>query len=88
LIIDSRKLLGSQQLSQQVRKPYEVRDVVPKTKKTGEQIFTSYCIHCGKLAKKEALFNEDGITVIEKYCDDCLKTETFTALMTFYSRNE
>ncbi len=40
------------------------------------------------VAKKEVLFNGDGITIIEKYCEDCLKTETFSAIMTFYERNE
>ncbi len=48
----------------------------------------SCCVHCGNIATKEALFNGDGIIIIEKYCEDCLKTETFSAIMTFYERNE
>ncbi len=62
-----------------MRKPYEVRAASPSTSRT-----VSCCTHCGKVAKKEALFNGDGITIIEKYCEDCLKTETFSAIMTFY----
>ncbi|HUG96874.1 MAG TPA: hypothetical protein VMJ94_04980 [Nitrososphaera sp.] len=66
-----------------VRKPYQVREATP-TNSRG----ISTCTHCGNKATEEALFKGDGIIVIEKYCEDCLKTETFTAIMMFYERNE
>jgi len=35
---------------------------------------TKYCVRCGKIATQEALFNVgEGITLIEKYCDACVK---------------
>lgn len=45
---------------------------------------TGRCVHCGETATKEALFHGDGITIVENYCDGCLQTEKFSALMTFY----
>lgn len=65
-----------------MRQPYQIREVIPKSNGG----FPS-CEHCGHKAEREALFKEDGIIVIEKYCEDCIKTENFTALMTFYGRN-
>ena len=33
-----------------------------------------YCTTCAKLASQEAYFDVgDGITMIEKYCDECSK---------------
>jgi hypothetical protein len=68
-----------------VRNPDQVVDAIPKVGKTGIPIFTN-CVHCGRPATKEAQFKEEGITVIEKYCENCIKTENLTALMTFYGR--
>lgn len=66
-----------------MRKPYQVRDVTQSTiKKNGA------CVHCGNVAMKEALFNGDGVTIIEKYCEDCMQTEKFTAIMAFYAMTE
>jgi hypothetical protein len=65
-----------------VRKSYQVRDPTPSSFKHKIGV----CVHCGKPAAKEALFKGDGITVIEKYCGDCLETEMFGLIMTFYDR--
>jgi predicted transcriptional regulator len=46
------------------------------------------CVHCGRIATKEALIKRSGVIIVGRCCDDCLKTEKFTAIMTFYSRNE
>ena len=34
-----------------------------------------FCVTCGNVATKEALFNVDGAMVIEKYCDSCAEKE-------------
>jgi hypothetical protein len=66
-----------------VRKPYLVKDVVPRTSdgKTGHR---GSCARCGKPATKEA-FKEDAIIVIEKYCDACMEPKEFERLQTMYS---
>lgn len=68
-----------------MRKPYLVKDVVPRTLdgKTGHK---GTCTHCGKPATKEAVFKEDGINVIEKYCDACMEPKEFERLQSIYSR--
>ena len=45
------------------------------------------CTHCGKDATKGALFKGGGVIMIEKYCSECLESEKFSAIMTFYARN-
>jgi hypothetical protein len=34
-----------------------------------------FCVSCGNMATKEALFNVDGAVLIEKYCDTCAERE-------------
>jgi hypothetical protein len=34
-----------------------------------------FCVTCGNIATKEALFNVDGAVLIEKYCDSCAEKE-------------
>jgi hypothetical protein len=35
---------------------------------------TKFCADCGNVATQEALFEVDGgVTLIEKYCDICVK---------------
>ena len=34
-----------------------------------------FCVSCGSMATQEALFNVDGATLIEKYCDTCAEKE-------------
>lgn len=76
-------LLGVEFLSELVRKPDLVR---PATLSTGRTV--ALCVHCGSVAQREAVFKQGGISVVEKYCEDCLKTENFSAIMTFYARLE
>jgi hypothetical protein len=34
-----------------------------------------FCVTCGNVATKEALFNVDGAVLLEKYCDMCAERE-------------
>jgi hypothetical protein len=34
-----------------------------------------FCVSCGNMVTKEALFNVDGAVLIEKYCDTCAEKE-------------
>jgi len=34
---------------------------------------TKFCALCGNIATQEALFKVDGASLIEKYCDVCVK---------------
>jgi len=34
---------------------------------------TKFCVYCGNVATQEALFEVDGASLIEKYCDICVK---------------
>jgi hypothetical protein len=34
---------------------------------------TKFCAHCGNVATQEALFEVEGASIIEKYCDICVK---------------
>ena len=34
---------------------------------------TKFCVHCGNVATQEGLFEVDGASLIEKYCDICVK---------------
>ncbi|MGB6528942.1 MAG: hypothetical protein WBF33_12620, partial [Candidatus Nitrosopolaris sp.] len=34
---------------------------------------TKFCAHCGNVATQEALFEVEGASLIEKYCDICVK---------------
>ena len=34
---------------------------------------TIFCAHCGNVATQEAFFKVEGASLIEKYCDICVK---------------
>jgi hypothetical protein len=34
---------------------------------------TKFCAYCGNIVTQEALFKVDGASLIEKYCDICVK---------------
>ena len=34
---------------------------------------TQFCANCGNVATQEALFKVEGASLIEKYCDICVK---------------
>jgi hypothetical protein len=34
-----------------------------------------FCVSCGKMATKEALFDVEDAMIIEKYCDKCAEKE-------------
>jgi len=52
----------------------------------GEQTFGA-CTHCGNPARKEAHLREDGVTVIEKYCEECMQPDRFESLQKWYGSN-
>ena len=33
----------------------------------------THCVSCGNIATHEAIFSVEGATIIEKYCDSCVK---------------
>jgi hypothetical protein len=39
-----------------------------------------FCVSCGNMATKEALFNVDGAVLIEKYCDTCAERDAWVFL--------
>ena len=34
---------------------------------------TTHCVSCGNTATQEAIFNVEGASIVEKYCDSCAK---------------
>jgi hypothetical protein len=34
-----------------------------------------FCVSCGNMATKEALFDVEDAMILEKYCDSCAKKE-------------
>ena len=67
-----------------MRKPYQVRPLALHLGRNAPK--PGFCTHCGKPAAKEALFQGDGIIVIEKYCDACMEPKEFNRIQTIYSR--
>lgn len=60
--------LGSRGENQMEKRLTSIR---PLTKQKGK---TKFCALCGSIATQEALFEvEGGVTLIEKYCDICIK---------------
>ncbi len=50
-------------------KPFATRPARPALRKK-----VAYCAICSKeVATKEALFKLDGATIIQKFCDKCIK---------------
>ena len=41
------------------------------------KIVGGYCSSCGAIATQKAIFDARGATVIEKYCDNCVKEMKF-----------
>jgi hypothetical protein len=35
----------------------------------------THCVSCGNIATQEAIFSVEGATIIEKYCDSCVKKD-------------
>jgi hypothetical protein len=48
-------------------KPFEIRPVTLSTKQA-----PGFCIVCGALATKIALFQLEDAVIIQRYCDKCL----------------
>ena len=42
-----------------------------------KKIVGGYCSSCGAIATQKAIFNAHGATLIEKYCDRCVKEMKF-----------
>jgi len=43
-----------------------------------KRIVGGYCSSCGAIATHKALFNAHGATLVEKYCDNCVKEQKFS----------
>jgi hypothetical protein len=63
-----------------VRKPYQVVESV----RSGEFVKTFKCFHCGNPATKAAYFREDGVVLVERYCDRCSEPANFERLQEWY----
>ena|GEM_PF-5612955 len=64
-----------------MRKPFQIRDATVKP--SG---FTGACVHCGNPAAKEVLLKDEGIVIVERYCDACSEPTTFKELQEWYAR--
>lgn len=60
---------------------YQVRAATPSSSGT-----VGLCIHCPSVGKKEVVFKEDGIAVVEKYCDRFMEPKEFERLQSIYGR--
>jgi hypothetical protein len=45
-----------------------------------------FCTHCGKLATKAVHFSDDGVVIVERYCEECIEPENFSRLQAWYSK--
>jgi len=50
-----------------VIKPFKTSPALISAKKS-----PGYCFLCGTPATTEAFFHVDGVTIIQRYCDNCL----------------
>jgi hypothetical protein len=44
---------------------------------TNERDKIKVCVNCGNISTQIAIFDVDGATVIERYCDNCAKSVEF-----------
>ncbi len=50
-----------------------LRSVEPFTNEPGDKKI-KFCVNCGNIAAHTAYFKVEGATIIERYCDTCIKT--------------
>jgi hypothetical protein len=57
--------------------PYEIMEKVFSLLRPFVDVgrIPKFCVCCGDVATKEALFNVEGALLIEKYCDTCAEKE-------------
>jgi hypothetical protein len=60
-------LAGSQDENQMEKRLTSLRPITEHSEKT------KFCARCGNVATQEALFKVEGASLIEKYCDICVK---------------
>jgi hypothetical protein len=60
---------------------YEIRDA-----KKNAAGYSGSCVHCGKPAAKEVLFDKEGVLIVERYCASCSEPENFESLQKWYAR--
>ncbi|MGC1929833.1 MAG: hypothetical protein WA667_12720 [Candidatus Nitrosopolaris sp.] len=60
-------LAGSRDENQMEKRLTSIR---PFTDHRGK---TKFCAHCGNVATQEPLFELDGASLLDKYCDICVK---------------
>jgi len=58
------------------RKATSLEPIPPPSGKenTKKALKTYFCVGCGNVATQTAFFKVEGATVIERYCDNCVKT--------------
>ena len=50
-----------------------LRSVEAFTNEPGDKKM-KFCVNCGNIAAHTAYFHVEGATIIERYCDTCIKT--------------
>jgi len=60
------------------RKATSLEPIPPSSgnESTKKAMKTFFCVGCGNVATQTAFFKVEGATVIERYCDNCVKTVT------------
>ena len=60
------------------RKATSLEPIPPSSgnESTKKAMKTYFCVGCGNVATQTAFFKVEGATVIERYCDNCVKTVT------------
>ena len=56
-----------------MKEPRTLRSVEAFTNEPGDKKM-KFCVNCGYIASHTAYFKVEGATIIERYCDTCIKT--------------
>jgi len=56
-----------------MKEPRSLRSVEPFTIEPKDKKM-KFCVNCGNIAAHTAYFKVEGATIIERYCDVCVKT--------------
>jgi hypothetical protein len=70
-----------------VRKPYQILDALPLAyQKRNPLNYKGACTHCGAPASKSVHFKQEGIIVVERYCEACIEPAKFEEILKWYAR--
>jgi hypothetical protein len=56
-----------------MKEPRTLRSVEPFINEPKDKKM-KFCVNCGNIAAHTACFKVEGATIIERYCDTCVKT--------------